>query len=364
MSQNISTIINVVTSTIVATLTSVPTAPTGASAITKTAVSSLHSMQLPKITSTIASIVSTTTSVLAHLPSATALPAINHGEHVDPSNPTAVVAGEEQHALFVSALLMLTLILVALNINRFLHARHFHYLSETAVYILLGFVTAIGWTALAYDAENKNIQLNSKFFYMVLLPPIIFEGGFNIQKIFFFQNILLILSLAFIGALYSTFVTSIMMYGFSQAIDGQLTFISSLVFGSLISSTDPVTVLSLLPDNVDRRLYMLIFGESALNDAVAIILYRFFTSLSESDFGPAPFFISVLASAGVFTGSFIVGVTMALIYAKITKHIEIHGSEGALFEGVMLLIFAYMSYMLAEVLELTGMLLSVMRAAH
>jgi sodium/hydrogen exchanger 8 len=49
----------------------------------------------------------------------------------------------------------------------------------------------------------------------------------------------------------------------------------AMVFGAMISSTDPVTVLSLLPEGVDHRLYMLIFGESALNDAVSMILYEF-----------------------------------------------------------------------------------------
>ena len=101
------------------------------------------------------------------------------GTLADPNNPTGI--GEEQHQLFVTALLMLILILIALNINRFLHSKNFHYISETAVYILLGFVVAIGWTALSYDAENTTIQLNSKFFYLVLLPPIIFEVTFALK---------------------------------------------------------------------------------------------------------------------------------------------------------------------------------------
>ena len=51
--------------------------------------------------------------------------------------------------------------------------------------------------------------------------------------------------------------------------------IPSLLFGSLISATDPVTVLAVFHDlHVDVDLYSLVFGESVLNDAVAIVLYR------------------------------------------------------------------------------------------
>jgi uncharacterized membrane protein YhaH (DUF805 family) len=112
-------------------------------------------------------VIHTTASAIA-----TALPSTDHaGEeaHKTPHN---------EHFLFIQALLMLTLILISLNINRFLHAKKFHYLSESAVMILLGFIVAIGWTAISYDAENKTIQLNSSFFYLVLLPPIIFEVHF------------------------------------------------------------------------------------------------------------------------------------------------------------------------------------------
>ena len=49
----------------------------------------------------------------------------------------------------------------------------------------------------------------------------------------------------------------------------------SLLFGALISATDPVTVLAIFHDlHVDVDLYSLVFGESVMNDAVAIVLYR------------------------------------------------------------------------------------------
>ena len=51
--------------------------------------------------------------------------------------------------------------------------------------------------------------------------------------------------------------------------------LASLVFGALISATDPVTVLAVFQKlKADVDLYSLVFGESVMNDAVAIVLYR------------------------------------------------------------------------------------------
>lgn len=56
----------------------------------------------------------------------------------------------------------------------------------------------------------------------------------------------------------------------------QLTFVESFAFGSLISAVDPVATLAIFHAlNVDQVLYMLVFGESILNDAVSIVLTRY-----------------------------------------------------------------------------------------
>ena len=52
----------------------------------------------------------------------------------------------------------------------------------------------------------------------------------------------------------------------------------SWVFGSLISATDPVSVLAIFKEmNADANLYSFIFGESIFNDAISIVLYRYLT---------------------------------------------------------------------------------------
>ena len=66
------------------------------------------------------------------------------------------------------------------------------------------------------------------------------------------------------------------MYGMVQVIPHLRTsffFLDSLYFGAIISSTDPLTILAIFNDlHVDVNLYALVFGESVLNDAVAIVL--------------------------------------------------------------------------------------------
>ncbi|KAJ3224736.1 Sodium/hydrogen exchanger 8 [Clydaea vesicula] len=272
-----------------------------------------------------------------------------------PSHDDVSGHDDSTHALYVRSIFMLILIIITINLHGFVHKIKFHYISETALTIILGLVVATLFTTLSYTDENTTIQLSSKFFYMVLLPPIIFEGGFNLRRVSFFKNFLSIFSLAFVGALYSTAVTSILMYYLSK-LAFPLSLIESLVFGSMISSTDPVTVLSLLPSTVDRRLYMLIFGESALNDAVSIILYKFFTSIADPKMrlGVVPFILAVLASTGVFIGSFLVGIITALAFAFLTKHVQM--ADRPIYETTMLLIFAYLSYLIADVIQLTGII--------
>lgn len=55
--------------------------------------------------------------------------------------------------------------------------------------------------------------------------------------------------------------------------DLKYSFLDTLYFGAIISPTDPVTILAIFNDmRVDVTLYSLVFGESVLNDAVAIVL--------------------------------------------------------------------------------------------
>ncbi|EDV21918.1 uncharacterized protein TRIADDRAFT_59624 [Trichoplax adhaerens] len=113
--------------------------------------------------------------------------------------------------------------------------------------------------ATAESPLVETMIFDPEIFFYVLLPPVIFYAGYNLRHF---------------PLLY---VASAIMYLFVSNIQpiGDFGFIDCLIFGAMISATDPVTVLAIFHDlHVDSKLYALVFGESVLNDAVAIVLYR------------------------------------------------------------------------------------------
>jgi NhaP-type Na+/H+ or K+/H+ antiporter len=56
----------------------------------------------------------------------------------------------------------------------------------------------------------------------------------------------------------------------------------AFAFGSLISATDPVSVLAIFKlVNADVNLYAIVFGESIFNDAIGIVMYRTMVEISK-----------------------------------------------------------------------------------
>uniref|UniRef100_M8C3T3 Sodium/hydrogen exchanger 6 n=1 Tax=Aegilops tauschii TaxID=37682 RepID=M8C3T3_AEGTA len=84
----------------------------------------------------------------------------------------------------------------------------------------------------------------------------------------------------------------------------KLPLVECLMFGALISATDPVTVLSIFQElGSDVNLYALVFGESVLNDAMAISLYRTMSSVRSNAAGGENIFMMILQFLEIFVGS-------------------------------------------------------------
>lgn len=147
--------------------------------------------------------------------------------------------------------------------------------------MLVGVV--IGGVARLAVTDLTLFSFSPEFFFFVLLPPIIFEAGYNLEKKQFFENIGAITLYAFGGTIISTLVVGMLTFKAAQI--GLLRHVDTenpmeaLLFGALISAVDPVATLSIMGNpelQCDSLLYSLVFGESVLNDAVSIVLFKTF----------------------------------------------------------------------------------------
>lgn len=190
----------------------------------------------------------------------------------------------------------------------------------------------------------------------MLLPPIIFESGYNLHKGNFFQNIGSILLFAIVGTAISAFVigAGIYLLGLAQVVY-KLSFVESFAFGSLISAVDPVATVAIFHAlDVDPVLNMLVFGESILNDAVAIVLTTAVLDSNDPIMSTGEailsainrFWLMFFASAGI-------GVLFALVSALLLKHVDLRKNPSL--EFGMMLVFTYAPYVLAEGIHLSGM---------
>ncbi|XP_069492716.1 sodium/hydrogen exchanger 7 [Ambystoma mexicanum] len=210
----------------------------------------------------------------------------------------------------------------------------------------------------------RKVTFDPEVFFNILLPPIIFHAGYSLRKRHFFRNLGSILVYAFLGTAVSCFIIGNLMYGVVKLMQlvGQLTdtfyYTDCLLFGAIISATDPVTVLAIFYDlHADVDLYALLFGESVLNDAVAIVLSSSIVAYQPSGgnshtFDAAAFFKSVGVFLGIFSGSFAMGLATGVVTALVTKFTKLHCFP--LLETALFFLMSWSTFLLAEACGFTG----------
>jgi len=156
---------------------------------------------------------------------------------------------------------------------------------------------------------------------------------------------------AFAGTFISTFVVGFLVYMVGQAgMAVEFGVLESLVFGALISATDPVTVLAVFSKlNADPDLFSFIFGESVLNDAVAIVLYVTLGSFKTAEFTAGAVLMGCFQFIEIFMVSFAIGIGYAMLLAIWCKHNPTqgrHDMEHA--QMAVVCITPYLAYLTAE----------------
>ncbi|RVE64057.1 hypothetical protein OJAV_G00142620 [Oryzias javanicus] len=206
------------------------------------------------------------------------------------------------------------------------------------------------------DEMLRKVTFDPEVFFNILLPPIIFHAGYSLKRRHFFRNIGSILAYAFVGTVISCFIIGIIMYGFVSfmkvvgQLGGDFYFTDCLFFGAIVSATDPVTVLAIFNElKVDVDLYALLFGESVLNDAVAIVLSSSIVAYQPAGDNSHSFEAMAMLKSfgvflGVFSGSFALGVSTGFTKLR----------DFPLLETALFFLMSWSTFLLAEACGFTG----------
>ncbi|KAL1332803.1 hypothetical protein HN51_061576 [Arachis hypogaea] len=250
-------------------------------------------------------------------------------------------------SLFVAVLCLCLVIGHLLEENR--------WVNESIVAILLGCIAGSILLLVTKGKSSHILTFDEELFFIYLLPPIIFNAGFQVKKKQFFHNFLTIMMFGVIGVFISTSIIT----GGSWWLFPKLNFLGLsardyLAIGTIFSSTDTVCTLQVLHQDETPLLYSLVFGEGVVNDATSVVLFNAVQKLDVSRLSGRAF--RVLGDfLYLFSSSTALGVLTGLLTAYILKGLSF-GRHSSVREISLMMLMAYLSYMLAELLELSGIL--------
>lgn len=180
---------------------------------------------------------------------------------------------------------------------------------------------------------------------IVFLPALVFEGSVKLNVRDLVRDSIPLLLLANVGVVLAAAVTGLLVHWS----DG-LSLSTALLFGAIISATDPISVLAIFRDlNMSPRLSVLVEGESLLNDGTAAALFQILLA------GLVSGHLGFAKGAGLFlfevVGGAALGFVLGYAASRITEALDQPETE------IMLTtIVAYGSYLLAYNLHLSGII--------
>jgi CPA1 family monovalent cation:H+ antiporter len=198
-------------------------------------------------------------------------------------------------------------------------------------------------------------HLTKELLFSVFLPGLLFEAAFHIEFRQFWRNRLAVASLALPGVIAATALTAIIL----TPVAGSLHFVkdftwqNALVFGALISATDPIAVIAIFKNlGVPNRLAVLLDGESLLNDGTAIVFFTLSLALVAGKevtvLGLSVDFVKIVGIGAI------IGTGIGLAVSQVIKQVD-----EPMIEITLTTIAAYGSFLAAEHFHYSGVIATV-----
>lgn len=211
--------------------------------------------------------------------------------------------------------------------------------------LLLGVIRIPISTLSPLQAGHRPDWLTPDMILILFLPALVFEGSVKLDVRDLIRNSVPLLLLANAGVLLAALVTGYLVHWLIG-----LPLLIALLFGSIISATDPISVLAIFKDlSVDKRLSLIMEGESLLNDGTAVVLFGILVGAVVAEKLSVPRGVEQYVVAVV--GGAILGSTLGYLASRMTE-----SADDPQVEITLTTILAYGSYLFAYHLHLSGVI--------
>lgn len=201
--------------------------------------------------------------------------------------------------------------------------------------------------AIGFIPTMNEIEINPEIIFLLFLPPLLYDASFNISPKDFKTNINTISTLAVTLVFLTTFWIAVVAHYMIPDITWPLAFL----LGAILSATDAVAAISITKGlNISHKTITILEGESLINDASALVAYRFaVAAVMGSSFiiWKASLQFIVLLGGGFLVG-FIMAKILGFILTKVHKNANVTIS--------FMLLMPFVTYLIAENVHVSGVI--------
>ncbi|KAL3508040.1 hypothetical protein ACH5RR_033422 [Cinchona calisaya] len=265
-----------------------------------------------------------------------------------------ILSTTSDHASVVSLNIFIALLCVCIVIGHLLEENR--WMNESITALIIGLCTGVVILLISGGTSSHLLVFSEDLFFIYLLPPIIFNAGFQVKKKQFFRNFMTIMLFGALGTLISFVIISLGAIGLFKHMNLEPLQIGDyLAIGAIFSATDSVCTLQVLNQDETPLLYSLVFGEGVVNDATSVVLFNAVQNFDLSHVNTSVALKLIGNFLYLFISSTVLGVVAGLLSAFIIKKLYF-GRHSTDREVALMMLMAYLSYMIAEFFDLSAIL--------
>lgn len=200
--------------------------------------------------------------------------------------------------------------------------------------------------AVSFLPIHLEVSLSKEFVFLIVLPPLLFQGALHMDMEGLRRNLMPIATLAFPGLVVATLLVGTMLH---YVLD--MPWLKGLLFGAMVAATDPISVLAIFRDvGAPERLRTLLEGESLFNDGTSVVLFgvlyqALYSGLEVRILDAGLDFVKVVI------GGAVVGGVAGYIAFWVLKRLDDH-----LLEVTLTVVLVFGSFLLAEQFHFSGVI--------